>query len=307
MKIDQIIYLEDIAQTHSITQSAQRLFISQQSLSFSIKKLEEEFGAHFLNRTNHGVELTEDGRHFLQRAGSMVTLYQQIKAEFLTADSDQKGQQPSGTLQIFCHTRLLEPLLVDLLSSYTKRYPQVTVLLNEQENLDTITAIAQGQGDLGLIFLPEFLLEDAELPSGILPDTARLEKLFADEFVVCCRNTHPLNNGTPLCLGDLTQTPVALFDTNPYVIGQTAIRDKNTYYSNNTAFHQALIAQGLAISVITGFEFRKLYFKHKDITALPLNDHLKSVITLVLPAHQALSPAAQLFADLLRKYDFYGL
>ena len=42
MKIEQIIYLTDIAQTHSMTQSAQRLFISQQALSFSIKKLEEE-------------------------------------------------------------------------------------------------------------------------------------------------------------------------------------------------------------------------------------------------------------------------
>lgn len=43
MKIEQVLYLEDIAKTHSITQTAQRFFMSQQSLSFSISKLEEEF------------------------------------------------------------------------------------------------------------------------------------------------------------------------------------------------------------------------------------------------------------------------
>lgn len=101
MKIEQIIYLTDIAQTHSMTQSAQRLFISQQALSFSIKKLEEEFGATLLSRSNHGVELTEEGKRFLQQAGSMVTLYQQIKADFLTESAGLKGEQPQVSCGYF--------------------------------------------------------------------------------------------------------------------------------------------------------------------------------------------------------------
>lgn len=304
MKIEQIIYLTDIAQTHSMTQSAQRLFISQQALSFSIKKLEEEFGATLLSRSNHGVELTEEGKRFLQQAGSMVTLYQQIKADFLTESAGLKGEQPAGELRIFCHTRLLEPLLVDLLEHYTKRYPQVSITLKEQENMETLEAISQDKGDVGLIFLPDIFWQTDWQP----PDNLQLEQLFSDEFIVCCSSTHPLNNGDPLSLDDLTHIPVVLFDTNPRMSGGSVPgAGQNLYYSNNMSFHKAMLRRSLAVSVITSFEFRKLYFKHKDMTALPLTDHLKSVITLATNTQKPLSIAAQLFIRLLKKYDFYGL
>lgn len=58
MKTEQLIYLEDIAKTHSISQTAQRFFISQQALGFSLTKLEEEFGVQLLERSNRGAELT---------------------------------------------------------------------------------------------------------------------------------------------------------------------------------------------------------------------------------------------------------
>lgn len=303
MKIEQIVYLNDIAQTHSMTQSAQRLFISQQALSFSIKKLEEEFGVSLLMRSNHGAELTEAGERFLQRAGSMVMLYQQMKADFLADGAGAQGEPPTGELRIFCHTRILEPLLVDILEQYAKRCPQVAITLKERENIDTLQAIVQDEGDLGLIFLPEFLLQAEQQ----VPEAVQLEQLFSDEFIVCCSSTHSLNNGSALCMDGLRGIPVVLFDTNPRVLGGTVLNEQNVYYSNNMSFHKALIRRGLAISVITGFEFRKLYFKHKDITALALADHLKSVITLVTPAQKPLTPAVQIFIQLLRKYDFYGL
>ena len=52
MKIEHIFYLNDIAQTHSISQTAQRFFISQQALSIAMKKLEDE------NRCNRRKSLT---------------------------------------------------------------------------------------------------------------------------------------------------------------------------------------------------------------------------------------------------------
>ena len=75
MKTEQIIYLSDIAKTNSITQTAQSFFISQQALSTTIKKLEEEFNATFLKRTNKGVVLTEAGEYFLERSKGILDTY----------------------------------------------------------------------------------------------------------------------------------------------------------------------------------------------------------------------------------------
>ena len=66
-----------------------------------------------------------------------------------------------------------------------------------------------------------------------------------------------------------------------------------------------MIRRGLAISVITAFEFRKLYLKYKDLTALPIANSYKSIISIVTRKDQPLSAAAGVFIDMLRKFDFY--
>ena len=115
MRTEWLIYLDDISKTHSITQTAQRFFISQQALSFSIKKLEEEFGTTLLNRTNHGATLTPEGTAFLKNARHMIDLYYDLKEEFElpTLSETEDDMIPTGKIKILTHTRLLEALLID--------------------------------------------------------------------------------------------------------------------------------------------------------------------------------------------------
>lgn len=311
MKTEQIAYLDDISRTHSITQTAQRFFISQQALSVSLTKLEEEFGTTFLVRTNKGAYLTEDGLFFLQNTQPILDRYKELKESFFlhsTAATDETIS-PEGHLVIFCHTRILEPLLIDLLEQYTRKYPHVHITLYEKENIDIITAIAQQAGDFGLIFTPEFLFDNT---GGYqLPAHVQVEELFSDHFIVCCSANHPLKQQKSLSMHSFQGFPAILFDTNKYVSQSDVLPLPDTeghcYYSNNASFHKAMISRGMAISLITAFEFRKLYFKHKDLIALPITDSPKSIINLVLNKKEPPSQAAQLFINLLKKYNFYGI
>ncbi len=315
MRTEQIVYLNDIAQTHSIAQTAARLFISPQALSFSIKKLEDEFGLVFLNRTNRGVELTETGEMFLQKARSILNIYDELKesCDHQTIGFTEEEPLETDTLHILGHTRVLEPLLIDVLDQFVHKYPQITITLQEKEKLDIIEAISQEEADFGLIFMPASLLKNpagADAASYQLPKFVFLEELFSDQFVLCCNTNHPLRSKKMLQAQDFTETPIVLFDTNPYMM-YTASEDCPTpaahrYYSNNLAFHKTMIRRGLAVSIITAFEFRKLYMKHKDLIALPLPDSPKSAIDLVTNTKKPLKPAAQRFINMLRKYNFYS-
>ena len=82
MKIEQVLYLEDIAKTHSITQTAQRFFMSQQSLSFSISKLEEEFSCVLVERSNKGAKLTTMGEELLREMSPYARRYETLKEKF---------------------------------------------------------------------------------------------------------------------------------------------------------------------------------------------------------------------------------
>lgn len=316
MKTEQIIYLDDIAKTHSITQTAQHFFISQQAMSFSLTKLEEEFGVSLLERTNRGAELTAEGALFLQKARPILDVYKDLKEELSASASPTEEQLPApeGTLQIFCHSRVLEPLLVDLLEQYIRKYPRVRITLYEKENIDIIDAISQGQGDFGLIFTPEFLLNNSstQQKDGYhLAENIAIEKLFSDQFIACCNVNSPLKNQKTLNMDSFHDVPSVRFDNNPYILAASQehlpVAQSHQFFSNNTAFHKMMLRRNLAVSVITAFEFRKLYFKHKDLTALPIVDSPKSVINLVTNKTLPVTPAARLFINMLKKYDFYGL
>lgn len=62
MHLQQLFYLLEVGKTHSISQAAENLFITQPTLSIAISNLEKELGCTLLNRTKSGVYPTEAGK-----------------------------------------------------------------------------------------------------------------------------------------------------------------------------------------------------------------------------------------------------
>ena len=311
MRTEWLIYLDDISKTHSITQTAQRFFISQQALSFSIKKLEEEFGTTLLNRTNHGATLTPEGTAFLKKARHMIDLYYDLKEEFElpTLSETEDDMIPTGKIKILTHTRLLEALLIDLIEKYGRRAPSVQLILQEKENVAILQAIDEGQADLGLIFVPDPFLN--ELISTDTPNL-KFQRLFSDDFIACCNRNHPFAQEKSLKFEDIANVPTLVFDTNPKILssGQemdVAATTGSLFFSCNESFHKEMLRRGLAVSVITLFEFRKIFLKYKDLTAIPIDNSFKSNIVLVTSTRKKPDPAAVLFEKMLLSYDFYGV
>ena len=65
MTLTQLKYAITVAECGSMNEAAKELFISQPSLSSSIKDLETETGVQIFRRTNRGISLTPQGEEFL--------------------------------------------------------------------------------------------------------------------------------------------------------------------------------------------------------------------------------------------------
>lgn len=68
----QLNYVSEIYNCGSINKAAQNLFVSQSSLSSSIRELEEELGIKIFIRSNRGIVLTEDGQEFLTQIRPII-------------------------------------------------------------------------------------------------------------------------------------------------------------------------------------------------------------------------------------------
>ena len=107
MTLQQLRYVTMVAKTGTITEAANKLYISQPSLTSAIHELENEMNIVIFRRTNKGVSVTKEGEDFLGYA-------RQVLEQALTWDKvDGLVINPFG-----CFVQLKKEMLVKTLQTY---------------------------------------------------------------------------------------------------------------------------------------------------------------------------------------------
>jgi len=116
--------LKIINEERSLTKAAERLFISQPSLTYRLNKLEKEFGVTILNRHSNGISFTLQGEFILKYAEEMID-----KLRLIT-DHVQNMKEPVwGTLRLGVSTCYAKFRLAPILKIYHNRFPDVKIVL----------------------------------------------------------------------------------------------------------------------------------------------------------------------------------
>ncbi|MBR6208224.1 MAG: LysR family transcriptional regulator [Oscillospiraceae bacterium] len=90
MTLDQLNYLIVLAEEQNVTRAAQRLYITQPTLTTYINKLERELGTRLFDRSKNPVKLTKNGEIYLARMRELILAEQQLKDELRYQDSGRK-------------------------------------------------------------------------------------------------------------------------------------------------------------------------------------------------------------------------
>ena len=76
-----LIYIKTIVDEGGITQAARKLFVSQPSLSQSVKRIEESLGTDLFRRTPKGLILTPEGEEYYHMANKVMHIYESFDEE----------------------------------------------------------------------------------------------------------------------------------------------------------------------------------------------------------------------------------
>ena len=87
MTLNQLHYIITVAEAGSMNRAAERLYITQPSLTSAIKELERELGITVFHRNGRGVTLTNDGAEFLLYAREIYSQYEAVMQKY----SDDEG------------------------------------------------------------------------------------------------------------------------------------------------------------------------------------------------------------------------
>lgn len=139
MQIKQLEYARTIAETGSITQAAQKLFISQQALSETLKLLEAELGFQIFKRSNKGVLPTQAGEIFLH---DLDTILPVVNSWAKLANAERKNKTVKILIQYVLSDLLANSSFMDYIVEHIERSIEI-----EWETLDARTMLERIETD----------------------------------------------------------------------------------------------------------------------------------------------------------------
>lgn len=150
MELRLLEYFLAIDAAGSISQAAERLHITQPTLSRQLRGLEDELGAPLFTRTNHGLTLTEAGLFLKTRAQEILTLTEQTEQSFI----DQGKQLFSGNINIGAVEADSSHMLAQQIATFTEQYPAVTFNLFTGTSDVLFDRLDKGLIDVALLLEP---------------------------------------------------------------------------------------------------------------------------------------------------------
>ena len=149
MNFSSMDYFITVARERSFSRAAERLHITQQTLSAHIAKLEGELGTKLLVRSIP-LELTYAGEVFLGYAVDLQRKLGSMEREFQDLTGNQRGLLRIGVATI--RGRIVMP---SILTRFRARYPKIAIRLVEDENGKLLEYLENREIDLAVALFPQ--------------------------------------------------------------------------------------------------------------------------------------------------------
>lgn len=207
MKLQQLRYVVKVAECGSITEASRRLFVSQPSVTASIRDLENEMGVHIFERTNKGVIVSEEGETFLGYARQVLD-----QADLLEGKYKGTSEQVPHFSVSCQHYSFAVNAFVDVIREFDAARYDFT--LREEQTHEIIEDVAHMKSELGILYLSEHNREVIE--RMLAANELVFEGLFCATTHVFVCSDHPLAGRSSVTLGDLEDYPFLSYEQGSY-------------------------------------------------------------------------------------------
>lgn len=297
MTLQQLKYVITVANTGTITEAANRLFISQPSLTNAIHELEKEMNITIFNRTNKGISISKEGEDFLGYA-------RQVLEQAAILEDKYKGG--SGGKKQFCvstqHYSFAVNAFVDLIKEHGQ--DEYDFSLRETQTYEIIEDVARMRSEIGILFLNDF--NETVLGKILKSHELEFHPLFVARPHVFISRKHPLAGNAVITNEELEQYPYLSFEQGEHnsfyfseEIFSAVERKKNIRVRDRATLFNLLIGLN-GYTVCSGVIDKKL--NGKDIIAVPLADESQMRVGYITHKKGMMSRLAATYLEALKKY-----
>ena len=191
LEIRHLRYFLAVAEAGSFSRAADRLGISQPSVSQQMRDLETGLRVPLFQRRGKRILLTPRGLIFQEHARAVLRQLESFMQELNSEPGQLRGALHLGVVPV-----LNVPLVPHLLGLFIADHPAISVIVEEISSTEIETALEEGRMDVGLGFLTRH------------SPNLRYERLCTDEFALIVSQSHPWSGRRVIPLSELHQQRV---------------------------------------------------------------------------------------------------
>ncbi len=248
MNIKELEAFISVYDNRSITKASERLYVSQPTLTRTIKKIEEEAGTELFKRTNEGIIPTVAGDIYNEYAHKVIKLHKSLEQSISLVSEDNRGKLTIGTT--FFLGAMLLPVILE---EFANKYPNINLEIIEGNSFEIETEIAKGIVDIGIVHLP------------VSNPNLEIINIGKEKFLIAISKNDILNEYTYKNNNGLSYLDITLLKNRPFILNsptqraqQEALRIcKNAgftpvvkYQTRNLQTIVNLVSKGLGVSLI---------------------------------------------------------
>lgn len=302
MTLQQIYYALVIAETKSMNKAAEKLFISQPSLTSAMRELERDLGIKIFRRTSKGVEKTNDGAEFLIHARQLYQQYE-LLADKYSSDGNIKRKFGVSTQ----HYSFAVKAFVETVKHFdTSEYE---FAMRETKTREVIDDVGSMKSEIGILYMSDFnrkiigkLLREYDLEFHSL--------IECSAYVYIWKN-HPLAKEKSISIDALTDYPCLSFeqgDNSSFYLAEE-ILSENEYLRTIKACDRATmlnlmiglngytLCSGIICEELNGGDYVAVPFEADET-----NHNAVMEIGYILKKSSILSSVGEIYIEEVKKY-----
>lgn len=290
MDVRALRYFTEVVRQQSFTRAAQKLFVTQPTISKMLRQLEEELGCTLLLRDGRRLHLTDSGEAVYQRGLAILQEFHQLEAEIGDINQLKTGELRLGI------PPMVGMQIAGSISAFRRRYPGVKLKIAEFGGLTVQQAVLAGSLDIALTALPV----DAGLPLNTLP------LMHHPLCVLLPRHSEWLDR-QQMSLTELAQHPLLIFNEEfslnrqlMQAFQRLSLTPTVAVRSGQWDFLAAMVQAGMGLAILPEPICQRL--DKQSLLWLPLESELKWSLGLIWREGSYLSRSAQAWIACCREH-----
>ena len=296
MTLQQLKYALTIADCGSMNEAAKQLFISQPSLSETMKELETEIGLDIFLRSNRGIVITPEGEEFLGYARQVTEQFGLLQSKYIDKKVKEKFSVSTQ------HYTFAVKAFVETVKQIGME--QYEFAVHETTTISVVENVKNFKSEIGVLYENDF--NEKVLNKMFKENGLEFVELFSCDTFVYLWSGHPLAKQDVITMEELDEYPCLSFDQGKNNSLYLAEEMKSTYEyrrlikANDRATLLNLMIGLNAYTLCSGIICEDL--NGDDYKAVPLRETEKMRIGYIKRKGAKVSHIGELYIEELKKY-----